>query len=73
MVIMMGHWSWDDMMVEPSMVNMMVETSMLKVKLMETNLKEQTFVSLRIHPFFHKQQKVTEKIESHIQPLTFFF
>ena len=40
----MGQWSWDDMM-----------ERVLWVKLMETNLKEQTFFSLRIHPFFHKQ------------------
>ena len=57
----MGRWSWDDMMVESSMVNMTENltkdsgTVMLKVNLRETNLKKETFFSLRIHPFFHKQ------------------
>ena len=67
----MGQWSWDDMMERVLWVNM--TDNLLKVKLMETDLKEQTFFSLRIHPFFHKHQKVSEKkIENQIQPLTFF-
>ena len=72
MVKPMGRWSWDDMMVDPWGLPKESRTVMLKVKLMETNLKKETIFSLRIHPFFHKQQKVIEKIENQIQSLTVF-
>ena len=75
---MMGRWSWDDMMVDSSMVNMTANltkdpgTVMWKVKLMETDLKKQTFSSSRIHFFFHNQHEVTEKNRKSDSALNFF-